>query len=131
MILWRERVKNFIIMRLKIFALIFVIVWCGIFLSEKINLPTADIGRHIANGEVLAEAPFAEKQALLNTNFFSYTMPDKEFTNHHWASGVIFYFIEKIFGFTGLSIFYTLASPPRPFPFSLMWQASPQTHTPF
>ena len=97
-------------MRLKIFALIFVIVWCGIFLSEKINLPTADIGRHIANGEVLAEAPFAEKQALLNTNFFSYTMPDKEFTNHHWASGVIFYFIEKIFGFTGLSIFYTLAS---------------------
>jgi len=97
-------------MRLKVFTLIFILGWCGIFLSQKIDLSTADIGRHIANGRVLVEAPLAEKQALLHTNFFSYTMPDAPFVNHHWASGVIFYVVEKVLGFTGLSMLYVLAS---------------------
>lgn len=97
-------------MRLKVVAITFIIFWCGIFLSQKINLVTADIGRHIANGKVLVEAPLAEKLALLHTNFFSYTMPEAPFVNHHWASGVIFYFTEKLFGFTGLSLLYVFAS---------------------
>ncbi|MBI1974655.1 MAG: hypothetical protein HYS51_02315 [Candidatus Zambryskibacteria bacterium] len=97
-------------MRLKALTIIFIILWCGIFLSQKIDLVTADIGRHITNGKILVEAPLAAKLALLHTNFYSYTMPDAPFVNHHWASGVIFYFIHKLFGFTGLSVFYVLGS---------------------
>ena len=97
-------------MRLKVLTLIFILGWCVIFLSQKIDLSTADIGRHIANGQILVEASRAEKLALLHTNFFSYTMPDAEFVNHHWASGVIFYIVEKFSGFTGLSMLYVLAS---------------------
>lgn len=94
----------------KVFILLFLILWSGIFLSKKIDLITADLGRHITNGKVLVEAPFAEKLALLKTNFFSYTMPEAPFVNHHWASGIIFYFVHEISGFIGLSFFHILIS---------------------
>ncbi len=87
-----------------------VIFWCALFLSVKINLATADLGRHIMNGQILLHAPMAEKLALLHTNFFSYTMPEQSFVNHHWASGVIFYIAQKLSGFVGLSALYTILS---------------------
>ncbi len=85
-------------------------IWCGIFLSHKIDLTTADLGRHIQNGQVLVSAPWGEMGAVLRTNFYSYTMPEQGFVNHHWLSGIIFYVVYKILGFTGLSAFYVLVS---------------------
>jgi hypothetical protein len=45
---------------------------------------------------------------VLYTNFYSYTLPDQPFVNHHWLSGVVFYLIYAAAGFKGLSIFYIL-----------------------
>ena len=97
-------------MRLKVLTLIFILSWCGLFLSQKINLATADLGRHVKNGEIIIQASWAEKAEVLKTNFYSYTMPEAEFVNHHWLSGVIFYAVERMFGFTGLSLLYVLGS---------------------
>lgn len=73
----------------------------GLFLAHKIDLTTADLGRHIKNGEMLSENP-----AVLSTNFYSYTHSDFHVLNHHWASGVLFYFAWKIGGFAGVQLFF-------------------------
>lgn len=83
-----------------------LLFWCVLLLAEKINLSTADLGRHIKNGEVILNAPWSETMAVLHTNFYSYTENNFEFVNHHWFSGVVFYLIFNIFGFSGLSVFY-------------------------
>src|SRR3989344_7812392 len=80
--------------------------WCAVLLAQKIDLPLADIGRHIKNGEVLVNASWNDKWQLLHTNFYSYTEPNREFVNHHWLSGVVFYVIHQLAGFKGLSVFY-------------------------
>jgi len=88
-------------------------LWCAflsIFLLQPINLSTADIGRHIVNGRIFLESDSATRTALWQSNFYSYTMPQASFVNHHWGSGVIFYLIYKLSGFAGLSIFYWLIS---------------------
>lgn len=95
---------------LKVLILSLVLVWAGLFLSTKIDLTTADLGRHIANGRVLVESPWSEKWAVLHTNFFSYSMSESHFVNHHWLSGVVFYLVERVVGFGGLSFFYVLLS---------------------
>lgn len=77
-------------------------IWLFFLLSQKIILPTADLGRHIKNGEMI----FSGKWDVLYKNFYSYTHPDFPFVNHHWLSGAIFFIIYKFFGFTGLHIFY-------------------------
>ena len=91
------------------FALLF---WFGLFASEKIDLATADLGRHLENGKWVAENHFnlQEKNSPVHENFYSYTHPDFPVVNHHWASGVIFYFVHKMTGFSGLSLFYVLLS---------------------
>ncbi len=83
-------------------------VFLGIFLVQKINLPAADIGRHIKNGEVLLHAKeyAVSRSALLHTNFFSFTFPDFPFINHHWGYGIIAYLTYSMFGWTGLSLSY-------------------------
>ncbi len=93
---------------LKIIIVLLLLAWLGIFLSKKIDLTTADLGRHITNGSVIINASWADKWAVLHTNFYSYTMPNEPFVNHHWLSGVVFYFLYQLFGFTGLSFFYVL-----------------------
>ena len=90
--------------KVQIIILILLMVWYGLFFMEKIDLTTADLGRHIKNGEVILNGQFE----VLNINFYSYTETDFPFVNHHWGGGVIFYFIWKIFGFVGLSLFYLL-----------------------
>ncbi len=86
--------------------------WIGIFFLSllvflfglnKINLITADIGRHLINGKL-----FIDQQTLVSSNHYSYTMQDELVTNHHWLSGVIFYWVWQLAGFNGLSIFYAL-----------------------
>ena len=92
--------------RFKIIFLILLLAWYGFFLLHKINLTTADLGRHIKNGEMALKGDFG----ILGSNFYSYTEPDFPVVNHHWGSGATFYLIWKLFGFNGLSLFYLLIS---------------------
>ncbi|MCX6703157.1 MAG: hypothetical protein NTV02_00500 [Candidatus Zambryskibacteria bacterium] len=89
-------------------ALLFLCSLLFIFLAQKINLPAADLGRHIKNGEIFLHAGEygVSRTALLHTNFFSYTYPDFPFINHHWGSGIGMYLVFLLFGWIGLSLAY-------------------------
>lgn len=80
-------------------------IYLGLFFARPITLVTADLGRHIKNGEY-----FIDHGWPIETNHYSYTEPDHPAVNHHWASGVIFYLVWKASGFEGLSMFYILIS---------------------
>ena len=66
---------------------------------------TADLGRHLKNGEL-----FLTQGVIPNTNLYSYTASDLPFVNHHWGSGVLFYLIFILSGFSGLTVFFALIS---------------------
>jgi hypothetical protein len=87
-------------------VLVFLMIWYGWFFTKKIDLTTADLGRHIKNGEMVLRGEWG----VFETNFYSYTEPEFPTVNHHWGTGVIFYLIQRVFGFTGLSIFYLIIS---------------------
>ncbi|MBU2577518.1 hypothetical protein KKA69_01660 [Patescibacteria group bacterium] len=89
----------------KIFLFLLLLSCFSILFIRKINLTTADIGRHIKNGEV-----FLYEGKIISTNFYSYTQPDLKVVNHHWLSGVLFFLVYKAFGFSGLSFFYATLS---------------------
>ena len=94
----------------------------GYFLAHKIDLTTADLGRHIKNGEMLlAEAADSRGfenadgrrftvPSVLETNVYSYTYPESRWVNHHWASGVLSYAAWKLFGFVGIQLGFILLS---------------------
>lgn len=88
----------------KFFLILVILIWYPLLLAQKIDLSTADLGRHLKNGEVILSEGL--KSPVLFTNFYSYTQNDYPFVNHHWGSGVIFYLIYHFYGFVGLSIFY-------------------------
>ncbi len=90
---------------IKLFALVILCIIFVLSFTRKINLINSDLGRHIKNGELVFE-----DSNLLNSNYYSYTEPEYETINHHWGSGVIFYYLNKLVGFKGLSIIYTLLS---------------------
>lgn len=90
----------------QVLILILLISWYGFFLFHKVDLTTADLGRHIKNGELVLSG----ESNILKTNFYSYAEPNFPFINHHWGGGVIFYFIWKISGFAGLSLLYLFLS---------------------
>ena len=71
----------------------------GLFLAHKIDLTTADLGRHIKNGEMLLE-----NSSVLTQNVYSYTYPASTWVNHHW-SGLLAYAIWKSFGFVDQIVF--------------------------
>lgn len=73
----------------------------ALFLAHPINLMTADLGRHLKNGEILFQ-----EHRLVETNFYSYSHPDFPATNHHWASGALFYLVFQTSGFTGVHILF-------------------------
>lgn len=104
--------------KLQNILLIFLLALYAILVTSKINLVTADLGRHLKNGEMILSGKFS----VLTTNFYSYTFPEFSFLNHHWGSGVLFYVIQKLFGFAGLSIFFTLISLTTFFIFFLIAQ---------
>lgn len=78
----------------------------ALLLTHPINLVTADLGRHIKNGELILKGNFS----ILRENVYSYTYPNFPTTNHHWLGGVVLYLIWKFFGFTGSHIFFILLS---------------------
>ncbi len=84
-------------------ALTLLFLMLGLFFCQKIQFVTADLGRHIKNGEI-----FFREHKIPATNYYSFTEPEYPFINHHWGAGVVFYLIGKSFGFYGLSVFYTL-----------------------
>ncbi len=70
--------------------------------AGRINLLTADLGRHISNGR-----EFLSGHLILTTNYYSYTHPDFPALCHHWGIGPFFYALWKAGGFGGLSMVYT------------------------
>ncbi len=98
-----QQEKIYLIGKIVVFALISF--WLFFFLAEKINLANSDIGRHLKNGQIMLDQP-ENRQALLHTNFYSYTETGFPFINHHWLSGVAFFIIHKTIGFVGLSLAY-------------------------
>lgn len=89
-----------------------LLFWVGFLYARKIDLSTADLGRHLQSGKWVVENHFnlSEKNSPLFENYYSYTNPDFPAINHHWGSGVVFYYIWNFFGFSGLSLFYILLS---------------------
>jgi hypothetical protein len=94
---------------IKILIFILLLAWLGFLMAQKIDLVTADLGRHIKNGEWVVEHHFDifSKNSPVHENFYSYTNPDFPTINHHWGAGVIFFAIHKLAGFSGLSLFYS------------------------
>jgi len=86
-------------------SLVILLGFIFLFFTQKINLTTADIGRHIKNGEEV----FKNSQVLF-TNYYSYTDPDFKLINHHWLFGVFSYILWLFGGFRLLSILYILIS---------------------
>jgi len=95
-------------------AVLAILLGCyGFFLVNKIDLTTTDLGRHLKNGEVAINSVLNDSKTfdqLLKSNFYSYTEVDHSFINHHFGSGMIFYLVEKFFGFQGLSLFFIITS---------------------
>lgn len=95
-----------------IIALVFIYTAC-LLLSRPINLATADLGRHITNGQVIIQAVSQgldlNQYTPLFRNFYSFTEPNYEVINHHWFTGVLHALIHDSWGFTGLAIVNTIA----------------------
>ena len=87
-----------------VITLILLLVY-GALVTQKTNLHTADLGRHIKNGEIAIT-----QRMIPQTNYYSHTYPDFPFLNHHWGTGVVFFLIWKVAGFAGLSVFFSLIS---------------------
>lgn len=79
-------------------------IYSAFFFARPINLATADLGRHIINGDLILNGV----TDVLYSNHYSFTEPDQAFTNHHWGSGVLFYWMHEAFGFKGLSVLYII-----------------------
>ena len=77
--------------------LVLVVLLC----LKPIQLATADLGRHIMNGQQIVENEL--RSQILSSNVYSYTQPDFTVQNHHWLFGVISYTVHKFGGFTALS----------------------------
>lgn len=92
---WRDAV-------LKALLIGFFLIFFAIHCADPIRLVTADLGRHLKNGELI----LAGQNKVFTSNFYSYTAPDHPFVNHHWGAGVLFYWVYQLTGFTGLSFFY-------------------------
>ena len=92
----------------QIVALMALCLVVGFLLAHPINLATADLGRHIKNGElIVSELKTAHSfSSVVYKNTYSYTNADFASPNHHWASGVVFFYLQKWFGFVGLSVWY-------------------------
>lgn len=82
-----------------------MILWAGFFLFQKIDLVTADLGRFIQNGQQIFAGHW---QAVLQSNFYSYTFPHYPFLNHHWGTGMIFFFFYQMGGFICLHLWIVL-----------------------
>ncbi len=81
-----------------------ILFWLAWHLATPIDLITADIGRHIKNGELL----FQGVGEVLDKNYYSYTCPNYSVINHHWLFGVVSYLIWHYLGFFGVSVVFLI-----------------------
>jgi len=95
--------QNKIFLILKIGIIIGIITLTCLIFFHQSELTSLDLGRHLKNGEMV----FLDKDVLYK-NFYSFTEPDFPFVNHHWLSGVIFYWLFLLGGFKILSVFNIL-----------------------
>ena len=77
----------------------------GFYLAHQIDLTVGDLGRHLKNGQL-----FIENGLIPKINLYSYAYPDYPFINHHWGSGVLLYGIQRLTGFSGLSVTFIVLS---------------------
>src|SRR3990167_1168354 len=77
-------------------AVIALFALLGILLFHGITSINNDIGRHLKLGEIIWQS-----NSVPQTNFFSYTVPEFPFINHHWLSEVMMY---GIFSLGGLKL---------------------------
>lgn len=84
---------------INILLIILISVYFSLFFLYEQNMTNFDYGKLVKYGEVIVE-----NGEVFSTNYFSYTHPDYPFVNHHWGSGLIFYFVHQLFGFGGLTI---------------------------
>ncbi len=88
--------------KIKIIAFFLLIFVYTSLITYKIKVPAADdLPRQIKIGEEIVNGNFD----ILYKNTFSYIEPDYKFYNHHWLSGVFFYFLDSAFGWNGLVVF--------------------------
>ncbi|MEI8013022.1 MAG: hypothetical protein WCI27_11200, partial [Candidatus Omnitrophota bacterium] len=87
--------------RVAVLILLFTMAW--LYGADKISFVTADLGRHIRNGEL-----FVTTGRVITTNFYSFTHSDYPTICHHWGTGVIFYLLTLWGGFGALAVFYTV-----------------------
>jgi hypothetical protein len=85
-----------------------LVLYIGIATLQQINLATADLGRHLKNGEIILSSP-ESRSALLHTNFYAATAGDHPFLNHHWLFGVIAGKLYDLGGFSLLSVVPSIA----------------------
>lgn len=95
--------------RLSQISLILVAIYLmWLITARSIDLTTADLGRHIINGRIITKAlelqNFEILEKLFHTNFYSYSMPEENFLNHHWLTGIVYSGLERLIGFNGLTI---------------------------
>jgi hypothetical protein len=83
----------------RIFVTVLLLSVYGFYLAHQFNLTVGDLGRHLKNGQL-----FLETGSIPKINLYSYAYPDYPFINHHWGTGVVFYVIERLVGFSGLSV---------------------------
>jgi hypothetical protein len=69
----------------------------GLFSVHTLTSIYQDIGRHIRIGQIVWETG-----VIPSTNFFSFTVPDFPFVNHHWLGGVMLYGANSILGLQGI-----------------------------
>jgi tetratricopeptide (TPR) repeat protein len=89
-------------MSAKVITFALLLVLYATFLVYTIHLPAADdLPRQIKIGEELLRGNWD----ILYKNTFSYTEPEHTFYNHHWLSGVVFYLLHALIGWSGLVVF--------------------------
>lgn len=92
-------------------ALWFCVLACALafVLARPVDLASADLGRHLINGQQAVQWLFAGGPSqFLRENTYSYTEPTFPVPNHHWASGAVFWIVYSLTGFVGLSLGYVL-----------------------
>jgi hypothetical protein len=89
----------------RIFVTALLLSVYGFYLAHQFNLTVGDVGRHLKNGQL-----FIQTGSIPKINLYSYAYPDYPFINHHWGSGVVFYLVEQIGGFAGLSVAFISVS---------------------
>lgn len=101
---YNGNMRQNIVTGVKILLLLILLAAGCLLLAQKIDLTTADLGRHIVNGETVLSRGLSSR--VLSTNFYSYTQAAFPAINHHWGAGVIFYWLTTRGGFNSDSIFY-------------------------